>query len=305
MSSPSRRASPGEPGSGPMPSLARFRGAGGPGSTGGWYVVTKPGGRADRGLDPPVRSDRVRNVLVGVLSMGTVVGCALWAASHAGSLLGGLLLLLLGGSVGALAGGMVAVLLGGLSLPALGRRRDRDDRHRRVVRPADERAWRLCELGEALAASESWGDRTIDRDRRVPGILWSAVDRSLVVDRQFRDAERAVAHASLADLAQDTLARVAAERESLDAVEENLRAVLAAATRLDGLRARRALDRRSAQDREREERELRARLTGRAAATGRPVESYLQADSSAGLAAEAEVVAELLAESDAMLRDLD
>lgn len=299
--SPSRRASPGPAPAGSMPSLAWFAGTG---AGTGWYVITEPGGRADRIVDVPVRSDRFRNVVVGVVSLGTVVGCALWAASHAGSLLGALLLLLLGGSVGALVGGMLAVLLRNLHVPTPGPRRD-DGRKRRVVRPSDERAWRLCEIGAALAASQAWTDRTIDRERRVPAILWSAVDRSLVVDRRFRDAQRAAAHVSLEDLSRDALAQVAAERESLGAVEANLRAVLAAATGLDQLRSRLAQDRRSAQARRQEEQELRNRLTGRHAISGSPVESHLHADSSAGLAAEAEVVADLLARSDAMLHDLE
>jgi hypothetical protein len=282
-----------------MPSLARFRG---PGDGTGWFVITHPAGRAQR-REVPAPTGRLRSAVIGLVSFAAVLGCALWAASQAGSLLGALLLLVLGGSVGALVGGMLAVALGSLPSPGLrlARRRSDDDGRRRVVRPSDERAWRLCEIGAALAATTSWSDRTVDRDRRVPAILWSAVQRSLVVDRQFQDAQRAAAHASLADLAQDTLTRLAEERASLDAIEANLRAVLAAAGGIDQRRAQLALDR----ERRREERELRTRLTGQQASLADPLESHLQADRSAGVAAEAEVVAELLAESDAMLRDLD
>jgi hypothetical protein len=291
-----RSPSPGRTGVGSMPSLAVYS-ADSDGAR--WYLITDPLHRV-LGGERPVRSGRVRRVLVGLVAYGSVLGCALWAASTASDLLEGLLLLLLGGSAGALLGGFLVVLLGGVPSPGL-RRRTPDDGVQLRVRPSDERAWRLCEIGAALAESGSWADATVDPRRRAPAILWSAVGRSLVVDRQYRDAQRAAAHESLGDLARETLARVADERAALDAVEANLRAVLAAAVRIDQQRAQR----RSAHQRRREERELRARLTGQHAAVRDPIESHLQADSSAGLAAEAEVVAELLAESDAMLRDLD
>jgi len=290
------RPPPRSPGAGSMPSLARFHDAG---ETADRYVISDPTAPRRRRRTRPARSIGFRDVLVGMASLGTVIGCALWAASHAGSLLGGLLLSLLGGAVGALLGGMLAVALG--NLPRSRLHRDPDDGvPKRVVRPADERAWRLCEIGAALAGSTSWADRIVDPGRRVPAILWSAVVRALVIDRQYADAQRAVAHTSLADLARETMARVAEERAALDAVEANLRAVLAAATGIDQLER----DRRAAAARRWEEHELRTRLTGQYAAFDH-LESHDQADRSAGLAAEAEVVAELLAESDAMLRDLD
>ena len=284
-----------------MPSLTHF---GGNGNGSGWFVLTDPSPGRRRRRRRSLPSIGLRTIVVGILGLGSVLGSALWAASHAGSLLGGLLLALLGGSIGALVGGMLAVIFSHLPGPRI--RGDRDDGSPRlVVRPVDERAWRLCQIGAALAESRSWADRTVDPTRRAPEILWSAVGRSLVVDRQYADAQRAAAHASLADLAQDTLARVAGERASLEAIEANLRAVLVAATGIDQRRAQLAADWRSAHERQREEQQLRARLTGQQAGRGNPVESHLQADSSAGLAAEAQVISELLAESDAMLRDMD
>ena len=293
-------------GTGSMPSLARLAGADGV----GWFIVTDPNHQQPRRRPIRVSSAAVRRAVVGVIALACVLGSALWAASRADSLLSGLLLLLLGGSAGALLGGMATVLLGGL--PA--RRRPARPGEgagvvpagpRHVVRPSDGRAWRLCEIAALLAESTAWADRTVDPERRVPSIIWSAVGRSLLVDRQYQDAQRAADHPSLEDLARDTLARIAAERASLDLIEANLRAVLTTAVGIDERRAQARQDRRSAQQRALEERELRARLAGRGAVAGSPVESHLQADTSAGLAAEAEVVAELLARSDAMLRDLD
>jgi hypothetical protein len=279
-----------------MPSLTRVGGHG-PGV--GSFELTDPAARVPRG-DGRAVSRRIGRAVVGLIPVATVIGCGLWAASTASTLLTGLLLLLLGGAVGALVAGMLAVALSNLPGPRTLRRSD-DRRTRLLVRPPDERAWRLCEIGSALAESAAWADRTVDPSRRVPAILFSAVGRSLVVDRQYQDAQRALAHESLADLARDTLAGVAEERAALDAVEENLRAVLATATGIDMRRERLAQERRAAQ----EERALRARLTGRTAAVSDPIESQLQADSSAGLAAEAAAVSQLLAESDALLHDLD
>jgi hypothetical protein len=300
VSSPyeSRRSPPpGAASVGSMPSLTRF-GGDGPGV--GSFGLTDPSARVPRG-DGRTGSGRIGSVVVGLVPLGIVIGCGLWAANTASSLLTGLLLFLLGGSIGALAGGMLSVALGHLSIARPPRRSAVDRRARLLVRPSDERAWRLCEIGFALAASAGWADRTVDPARRVPAILFSAVRRSLVVDRQYEDAQCALAHESLADLARDTLAGVAEERAALDAVEENLRAVLATATGIDLRRERIAQERRAAQ----EERALRARLTGRSAAVSDPIESHLQADSSAGLAAEAAAVSQLLAESDALLHDLD
>jgi hypothetical protein len=98
------------------------------------------------------------------------------------------------------------------------------------------------------------------------------------------------------------------ERESLDAIELNLRRVLATAQDIDRQRERRARER----EKRAEERELRARMAGSfgsavetSGSTGSPTESDQHADVSAGMAAEAEAIAELLAASDALLHDLD
>ena len=124
---------------------------------------------------------------------------------------------------------------------------------------------------------------------------------SLAVDRQYLGAERALGHESLHDLGRETLARVERERESLDAIELNLRTVLATAQDIDRQRERRAKER----EKRAEERELRTRMTGSFGSAVEPTESDQPADVSAGMAAEAEAIAELLAASDMLLHDLD
>ena len=276
-----------------MPSLARFRRWV---DDAGWYVLVDPAGRypaigrAERTLDfgPAIRT---------VVFLICILGCGAWAARDVANVPEALLYFLLGGSVGALAGGAVAALATGLPHTW---HRSTDDGPRLRVRPAEERAWRLCETVAALAETSSWADRTVDPKRRAPAILWSAVGRSLEVERQYLDAQRAMDHESLQALGRETLARVERERESLDEVEVNLRKVLATALEIDRERARLAQERQKWA----EERELRSRMAGSyGSAVGR-AESDRQADLSAGLAAEAAAIAELLAASDALLHEL-
>lgn len=276
-----------------MPSLARFQR---PGDGRAWYVVVDPAGRftaegrAERSIDlgPAIRT---------LIFLVCIVGCGWWAAQDRSSTPVTLLFFLLGGSGGALLGGLVNALLRGLPhhwhWPG-------DDAPRLRVQPTDMRAWRLCETVAALAETSSWVDRTVDPARRAPAILWAAVGRSLEVERQHQDAERALTHDSLQDLGRATLAQVERERESLDAVEANLRTVLATALDLD--RQRIELER--VRRKRAEERELRGRMAGHGSLTGQ-ADSDRQADLAAGLAAEAEAIADLLAASDALLHDLD
>jgi len=277
-----------------MPSLARFQRRG---ADRGWYVVADPAsrypaqGRAERTVDlgPAIR---------GLIFLVSIVGCGLWAARDSASTPEALLFFLLGGCGGAVVAGVLAALANGL--PHTWHRSAKDGPRLRVL-PADDRAWRLCETVAGLADTSSWTDRTVDPARRAPAILWSAVGRSLAVERQYVDAERALDHESLQDLGRETLARVERERESLDAVERNLRAVLATALDIDRQRAQRARER----QKRAEERELRNRMAGSIGSVVEPTESDPHADASAGLAAEAEAIAELLAASDALLEDLD
>jgi hypothetical protein len=276
-----------------MPSLAKFQRRD---ADRGWYIIADPAGRSPA----QARSERALNfgpAIRSVIFLICIVGCGLWAARDKASTPVALLFFLLGGSGGAVIGGALSALVN--RLPVTWHRAD--ERQRLRVAPVDERAWRLCETVAGLAATNSWTDRTVDPQRRAPVILWEAVGRSLAVERQFLDAERALDHESLHDLGRETLARVERERESLDAIELNLRKVLASAQDVDRQRERRARE----QKKRAEERELRTRMAGSVGSAVEPTESDQHADVSAGMAAEAEAIAELLAASDALLHDLD
>jgi hypothetical protein len=127
----------------------------------------------------------------------------------------------------------------------------------------------------------------------------------LTVDRQYVDARRALEHASLVDLAQETLVKVARERESLDAVEANLQKVLRTATDIDRRRVQVEHEKKLAQERKREEQELRGRLSDGRSSISELHVSDSEADRSAGVAVEAEIISQLLVESDRMLREFD
>jgi len=295
---PSPHKSPGSPeliqtSTASMPSLAKFQRAD---ADRGWYVLADPAGRypaqatAERTVDfaPAIRS---------VIFLVCILGLGVWTAQDRASAPEALLFFLLGGCGGVVVGGALSALV--TRLPVTWRRAD--ERPRVRVTPGDEQAWRLCETVAGLAATHSWTDRTVDPQRRAPAILWKAVERSLAVERQRLDAQRALDHESLHDLGREALARVQRERESLDAIERNLRTVLATAQDIDRQRERRAkeLAKRA------EERELRTRMAGSLASAVEPAESDHHADVSAGMAAEATAIAELLAASDMLLHDLD
>jgi hypothetical protein len=170
------------------------------------------------------------------------------------------------------------------------------------VRPSDARAWRLCEIADALSKVEAWRDRTVDSDRRVPTILWAAIRRSLAVDQLDSDAERAATHPTLADLVHDMSVRVEDERAALDRVQLNLGKVLLAARSIDQHRMETARVLEEHREREQEAAELRKRLT-RNLSMNSFNGSDEEADQSAGAAIEADVVAGLLHDSDRILRD--
>jgi hypothetical protein len=276
-----------------MPSLAKFQRRD---ADRGWYILADPAGRyaaqarSERTFDfgPAIRS---------VIFLICIIGCGAWAAHDKVGTPVALLFFLLGGCGGVVIGGALSALV--THLPVTWPRAD--ERPRLRVAPADERAWRLCETVAGLAATNSWTNQTVDPQRRAPAILWEAVGRSLAVERQYLDAQRALDHESLHDLGRDTLARVERERESLDAIELNLRRVLARAQDIDRQRQRRARER----QKRAEERELRTRMAGSFGSAVEPSELDQHADVSAGMAAEAEAIAELLAASDVLLHDLD
>jgi hypothetical protein len=276
-----------------MPSLAKLQRHA---ADRGWYLLVDPAGRypaqarSERTVDfgPAIRS---------LIFLTFIIGFGLWAAHNRLSTPEALLFFLLGGCAGVVVGGALSALV--TRLPVTWRRAD--ERPRLRVTPADERAWRLCETVAGLAATNSWGDQTIDPRRRAPAILWEAVGRSLAIERQYLDAQRALDHESLHDLGRETLARIERERESLDAVELNLRTVLTTAQDIDRQRERRARER----EKRAEERELRTRMAGSLGSAVEPTESDQHADAAAGMAAEAKAIAELLAASDMLLNDLE
>lgn len=165
------------------------------------------------------------------------------------------------------------------------------------VEPSNTQAWELCAVSGRPAATGAWQEARIDRSRRVPELLWSAARRSVVLDAEQADVNRAQAHGSLHELARQTGDRIAGERAAIDAVLANLRGVLSAAQGLDQLARDRLDDARTRQ----EEQELRNRMLR----AHDPLAQELlheRAEGSAGLAAESAEIARLTAEADRLLR---
>lgn len=299
-SSGSSASRPTREGSPALPSIVPFRDGGGE----RWFLVTDPDGPYRIVDSGGVRTDRDDGALGALALLGALAG-GVWAAVQASGWLFAVVLFLLG-AVGGFLGGCVA----SLPVVAVGRARQRAD-DRRVgrtpslrVAATDRRAWDLCRVATDISRVGAWTDRTVDPDRRVPAIVWAAVRRALVVDQQYADARRALAHENLRELAEDTIARAEREYESLELVQQNLRQVLETARGIDRRRVELTREQEIARERMLEERELRARLTGSYGAATDAGVSDAQADSAAGLATQAEVVADLLADSDRMLRDL-
>lgn len=164
------------------------------------------------------------------------------------------------------------------------------------VEPGNTQAWELCTVAGRLTATTAWQQGLVDATRRVPELLWSAARRSVVLDAEQSDVERAQAHGSLHDLARQTGERIAAERAAIDAVLQNLRGVLGAAEAVDQL-GRDQLDAARAR---REEIELRNRMLRTHDPLARE-QSHERADGAAGLAAESAEIARLLAVADRYL----
>lgn len=285
-----------------LPSVARFTGSDGASE---WFVAIDP--EADHTiLADGTIGTRPRNLPRGpaallVAAFATVCGIA-WtiypgdatpgaflAGAVSGLLLGGLLLL------------VVNVLL---DLASRSTNTKAGVRVSSTVRPGHRRAWRLCEIAVAIANRPVWQDGTVDAERQVPAILWAAVDRAIVVEDRRCDAQRALEHESLGQLAREHLSSIDEESRALDAVEDNLNRVLGTATNIQQRREQIARESEVERRRLAEERELRRRLSGASIGDGR-METDRQADRSAGLAAEASAVDELLADAERMLRDID
>lgn len=207
-----------------------------------------------------------------------------------------------------LAAVITAVVGGGISaLPVIGlagyldksRERRRPEAVARVTRD-NELGWQLCETVQGLVACRSWVDRTVDPQRRIPVLLWTAVQRSIEVETQRDAVFRARSHPSLDDLARDAAAKAAREHTALASVAKNLRTIRDAAEQVDRTRTQREQQQRAARNKQLEERQLRSTLLGTITSAA-PQHSDNRADAAAGLAAQAETIAALLADTDRLL----
>lgn len=232
-----------------------------------------------------------------VAALIVIVLMTIWLLSEAAPGVGGWFVALI---CGILFGGLAAMplfaLMGYLDK---GRERGRPEAFARVTRK-NELAWQMCETVEQLATCRAWVDRTVDPQRRVPVLLWAAVRRSMEVERQRDAVFRARSHPSLDDLARDAAAKADQERAALVIVAENLRAICDAASQVDRTRTQRARQQQATRDKQIEERRLRTTLLG-SSTSAAPELSEHRADAAAGLAAEAETIAVLLADTDRLL----
>jgi hypothetical protein len=201
---------------------------------------------------------------------------------------------------GILAGGVVALpLFKVMEYLDKGRERRRPEAFARVT-PQNDQAWQICEAAYNLAKCRSWVDQTVDPQRRIPLLLWTAVRRSLELEKQQDAVSRARSHPSLDDLARDAAARIDREHAALSTVAQNLRAICDAARQVDRTRDARAQQRKAAREKQQEEEQLRSVLLGTNISAS-PEHSETRAEAAAGLAAEAETVAALLADTDRIL----
>jgi hypothetical protein len=286
-----------------MPSLGRFR----RGLDEPWFTVVAPGGRYEidvaTGSFRSIGSSRW-SILVGVGLMVLSVFCAgvaLLITGQWGAALGVV-------AVGVLLGLIVGTNIGAAVDRTIHRRKDAEDRAKNrvggyVVTRAYERAWMFCELADGTARTESWDDFTVDADRKVPELLFAAVQRALATDDSHNDAAKALQHESLRELAEQTLAAVRWERADLDAIRGNLESVLATARKIDQRHLEDETDQREERRRRAEEADLLRRLSKHDLSQADRLISEDRADESAGLAAEVAYVADVLVKSDNLLRN--
>jgi hypothetical protein len=117
-------------------------------------------------------------------------------------------------ALGVMLGLIVGTNVGAVVDRMVDRRRDAEDRAKSrtggyVVTRADERAWALCELADDTARTGSWDDFTVDADRKIPELLFAAVQRALATDESYNDAAKALQHESLRELAEQPSRRFA------------------------------------------------------------------------------------------------
>jgi hypothetical protein len=266
----------------------------------GWYLAVDPSGRYSiREDDGAVLGDHgeIPALLIGLTS---VFACAAGVSSCAWSIEWVIPFFVLGGFGGVIIGFLLATAVMAVAgcepTPAV-------DVHR--VESTDTLGWRLCELVARLGRAESWIEATIDQQRLAPSILWTALGRALIVDRQYSQFRIALHHGSLPGATRETLMTMACERRSLAAVEAYLRQVLDTAIGIDQRRARMQHDRQLLRARHRQQGALRGQLFDVSAAMSAAGDSDRAADAAAGLAAEVDVVAGWLTDADAMLGGAD
>ena len=298
MPSTSDGASSGQYASSAMPTIGRVNGV---------YVVCDPASAYTVDIDTGKFSVGRHPLVMSLFGIGGALTGGVLMALSASPWGWAIPLFVVGAVCGLITGVAVSIPLVGVSwaIQFLADLRHGRPRSIKGINDTSSQAWRLCDLAWRIGRVGSWRDQTVDPERRVASIVWSAVERSLAAESQHADAVRALDHANLKTLAESILARIEQERRSLSTVESNLQKVLDTARGIDSERAQAARDREIAQRRRAEEQELLGRLTGDHRRQGPDSSvSALQAERSAGLAAEAQAIAGWLAESDKMLRDL-
>ena len=192
----------------------------------GAYTVDIDTGKVTVGRHPLIRS------LFGIA--GGLTG-GVWLALSASPWGWAIPLFVVGAVCGFIAGALVSLPLVGASwaIQFLADLRHGRPRSIKGIDDTSSQAWRLCDLAWRIGRVGSWRDRTVDPERRVASIVWSAVERSLAAESQHADAVRALDHPNLKTLAESMLARIEQERRSLSAVESNLQKVLDTARGID------------------------------------------------------------------------
>ncbi|GAA1272799.1 hypothetical protein GCM10009609_39870 [Pseudonocardia aurantiaca] len=286
-------------------SLVRFRNSN---ASEEWYIVANPLGRYVITSRGDIRGQISKAARIGAASSAITAGLlvATWSAATAPSTGWVIARFIVGGAIGLASVWCLATLILWLSSAisaAHAINRDRCEVYVRVT-PDDTRGWRLCQIAEAINDVAAWRDGTVDPGRRVSLILWSAIRRTVSVAERLDDAKRASAYPSLSGVAHEALRTIGLENDALDQVHLNLGRILLAAQSVDQQQRDIEGSLKARIHQEREEELLRRRLSG-GPSTLDLHDSREEADRSAGAAAESQAIAQLLAESEQILRGAD
>lgn len=165
-----------------LPSVARFREHK---YAEGFFLICDPAGDYSIISSGEVTSTRGNRAGISVALVTTLI-CAIWAAINATSLGWGIALFVMGAAGGLFIGGIIGAGIMGVT-GSLHRKSDqrkgRDISFK--ITPDSGQPWRLCSIVAKLAQVKSWADGTVDKTRRAPSILWSAVGRSMVNIQPF------------------------------------------------------------------------------------------------------------------------